>query len=676
MITVFVAGIATAARLLAGTLEWGNSAKFAPPDIWHPFLQAALVVVAASILVVITWCAARRRNGRVTTTSGRNEKSLQIILDSTADGIVTIDETGTIESFNRAAELSFGWTAEEVVGRNVSILTPEPHCSRHDEYIAAYLKTGTARILGKLRDVSAQRKDGSPFPVELSVSEFEHEGRRSFTAVLRDITHRRQAKERIHKLAFYDSLTGLPNRRLLRDQLQRASEAAKRDARSLAVLFIDIDRFKQMNDTIGSSSGDRLIAMVAERLMDSLRLVDYVARVDQGDQDMEGDASGDVARLGGDEFAVILSNISQPGDAAKVAGRIRNAISAPVLLDGRELFVTVSIGIALYPNVAEDADALLRCADVAMRHARGAGGNTFRFYSERMNADRSRRLRLESRLRGALRRKELSLLYQPIFDAVSRHVVGAEALLRWNDSQFGEVSPVEFIPILEDTGLIVPVGEWVLETSAATVRGWRQAGYGEIRLSVNVSVVQIRRSDIRDAVSRALTKAGLSPDALVLEITESTMLEVDEAQFGALRELRAMGVGIALDDFGTGYSSLSLLRSVPIERVKIDRSFVAELTVNGDDRALVSAIIAMAHGLRLKVVAEGVERELQEQFLCAQGCDEVQGYLMGRPVCAEAFERYLNPGAPSGGGNLVGACDRCPASAPGREARGRMSREE
>ena len=648
IVAIAIAGwlIAIAARESVAVFDSGVAANLDPGEVWHLLEWLVPIVAAGSILLISLVRAAAGPKKRFAEDTPRSQQRLESILKSTVDSIIAIDETGTIKLFNRAAELVFGWTAEEVIGRNVSILMPDPHRSRHDEYLAAYLGTGVPAFLGKLQEVPGRRKDGSTVPIEIAVSECEHEDEWRFTAVLRDITQRQQAQQEIRQLAYYDRLTGLPNRRHFQDRLEEALKAAQQDANSLAVLVIDIDRFKHVNDTLGHSLGDRLLGAAAERLMETLRLRDYVARTSGASHEAD-EFSTELARVGGNEFSVIVSELSQPMDAAKIAKRVRDLFSTPILLDGRELYVTVSIGIAVFPSDGKDAETLLRCAGAANHHAKRSGGDGFRFYSEQMNLERSRRLFLEGRLRGALARKDFSLRFQPIRDAKGQGVVAAEVLLRWNDSQAGQVSPEEFVPILEETGLIVQVGEWVLENGCATGQAWKLAGYGSVRISVNVSGIQIMNSAIVDTVRRILKKTGLSPRDLELELTESTMMQSDEATDRVFRKLKEMGVGIALDDFGTGCSSLSLLRHVPIERIKIDRSFVKNLSVSGDDRALTSAIIGMAHSLRLKVVAEGVEGEQQQQFLYDHGCDELQGFALGRPVVAEEFARILESVEPA-----------------------------
>jgi predicted signal transduction protein with EAL and GGDEF domain len=349
----------------------------------------------------------------------------------------------------------------------------------------------------------------------------------------------------------------------------------------------------------------------------------------------------EVSRLGGDEFTILLTEISEAQDATRVARRVLEEISRPYLVDGRELVVTASIGIAVYPTDGEDVETLLRNAATAMSCAKERGRNRHQFYASSMNAEASRKLHLETRLRQALKRGEISIHFQPVYGASSGRMVSAEALLRWDDPDMGLVYPSEFIPIAEETGLIVTLGEWVLRGACAQYHAWQGSGLPAERIAVNLSGHQLRHPGLPETVARVLEETGLAPESLELEITESTIMQDDQLMANALKELRDMGIGLALDDFGTGYSSLSYLRRFPLTRVKIDRSFVKEIPANRDDGALTAAVISMAHGLRLKVVAEGVETAAQADFLRERGCDELQGFLFSKAVPADQFGRLL-----------------------------------
>jgi diguanylate cyclase (GGDEF)-like protein len=426
----------------------------------------------------------------------------------------------------------------------------------------------------------------------------------------RQIAQRENAEERIRRLAYYDGLTGLPNRQLFQEHLEKALATARAVGAPIGLLFIDLDRFKQVNDTLGHSAGDELLW-------------------------------SEVSRLGGDEFTILLTAISDAQDAAKVAQRVLDELSRPLPVGGYELFTTASIGIAVYPFDGDDPETLLRNADTAMYHAKSRQRNNFQFYTEEMNVTASRKLQLASRLRHALEQGQFSLHYQPLRAAVGAWTMGAEALLRWRDPELGPVSPEEFIPIAEDTGLIAGIGDWVLRTACEQVAAWQAEGYQSLRIAVNVSSHQLRQPGWRQTVARTLEETGLSPAQLELEVTETAILQNDDVTRLALRELDDMGVGLCLDDFGTGYSSLSYLRRFPIHRVKIDRSFVGDITADPDDAAITSAILAMAQSLRLPVVAEGVETLEQAEFLRERGCDELQGYLFSKPVPPNEFVRFL-----------------------------------
>ena len=446
---------------------------------------------------------------------------------------------------------------------------------------------------------------------------------------------RKLAQEKIRRLAFRDDLTGLPNRQRFHYLLKNAVELATRAERQMALLFMDLDGFKKINDTLGHEAGDRLLAEVASRFSGVVRVSDHVGRQNGKDP------SASISRLGGDEFTLLLTEIKDPGDAALVASRLLATLETPILLGGQELFMGTSIGIAIYPDDGTDPDSLLRNADAAMYFAKGRGRNGFQFYSDEMNPSRSTAIAIESRLRGAVERDEFEVYYQPILDAESFEIVAAEALLRWPDEERGFIPPDEFIPVAEETGLIVELGRTVLRRACKQAQQWRDELGISIRIGVNVSGYQIREPGMLEMVRCALADSDVAPNQVELEITESTIMQDDALTVQTLRDLKELGVGLALDDFGTGYSSLSYLRRFTIDRVKIDRSFVNDLADNPDDAALTGAIIAMAHGLRLKVVAEGVETSGQALFLQQRGCDELQGYLFGRPCPPVEFEDLL-----------------------------------
>jgi diguanylate cyclase (GGDEF)-like protein/PAS domain S-box-containing protein len=438
-----------------------------------------------------------------------------------------------------------------------------------------------------------------------------------------DISDRKRAEEQIRSLAYRDPLTGLPNRLLFADRLALAVAQAHRHGQRLAILFLDLDRFKVINDSLGHGAGDRLIEDVAARLRACLR---------------EGDT---VARLGGDEFTLLLPDVASPVDAARVADKVLHALRQPFPRDGRELFVTASIGISLFPEDGRDAETLVKHADTAMYRAKERGRDRYQIYSPEMSAQALERLALESGLRRALAQGELALHYQPVLDVASRRVLGLEALLRWRHPGLGLLEPSEFVPLAEVTGLIVPMGPWVLRTACAEARALEARGLPRLEVAVNLTARQLQQADLAQRVREALAETGLEPERLELEITESGALESPEAAVTTLRELKALGVRLAIDDFGTGYSSLSYLKRLPLDTVKIDQSFIRDITRDPDDAAIVSAVIAMAHRLKRRVVAEGVEDEAQLAFLRAEGCDCAQGWLFSRALPAEALPEAL-----------------------------------
>jgi diguanylate cyclase (GGDEF)-like protein len=450
--------------------------------------------------------------------------------------------------------------------------------------------------------------------------------------------------DQVRELAYYDSLTGLPNRLSYKERLAYALEQASRNQRLVAAFFIDLDHFSRINDTLGHEVGDQLLRHVASRLRSCCR-----EREDEVGPAISSLAP-EVARLGGDEFTIIMAGLQDAQDAAKLARRILSSFAHPVRVGSHEIFINASIGIAIYPYDGEDIDTLLMHADTAMYKAKEQGGSSYQTYSKSMTTTALQRLTLENDLRRALDRNEFEVHYQPIVDAYTSTVVGAEALFRWRHPELGLLLPSEFIPIAEENGLIVPMGEWIMENACVQNRAWQDAGLPRIRVSVNLSSRQLKRSLI-DTVSRSLQVSGLEPRYLSLELTESVLVNHHKEGTDALHALRAMGLHLAVDDFGTGYSSFSYLKHFPLDTLKIDRSFIREIAVQPDDAAITTAIIAMGHALGLRVIAEGVETEAHLTLLQKQGCDEIQGYLVGRPVPADRFVEHL--------------ARKRPASAPG-----------
>ena len=446
--------------------------------------------------------------------------------------------------------------------------------------------------------------------------------------VMEDISEQKAAEDNLTQAALYDTLTNLPNRTLFYQGVQQTVMHATANGRSGAVLFLDLDRFKHVNDTLGHAAGDNLLREVATRLVRAIRARDTLGR------------------LGGDEFGILLPYLESADGAATVAEKILTSLAKPFLLEGQEVFVSASIGIAMFPADGKDPDLLIQAADTAMFKAKKAGRNTYRFYTAEMNARALDRLKLESRLRRAIGRREFLLHYQPKVGAADSRLCGAEALLRWNSPESGLVSPADFIPLLEETGLIVSVGEWVIGEVGRQLRAWQDAGLAPVPVAINVSARQFAHGDFAEMVRRSSVAAGIEPQLLELELTESTLMSHAEDTVGILRTLKQTGVALSVDDFGTGYSSLAYLKRFPLDTLKIDRSFIRDATTNSNDAAIVKAIIRMAHELDLKVVAEGVETQAQLEFLRRRGCDEIQGYLFSKPLGADAFADYLRAGAP------------------------------
>jgi diguanylate cyclase (GGDEF)-like protein/PAS domain S-box-containing protein len=438
-----------------------------------------------------------------------------------------------------------------------------------------------------------------------------------------DITDRKQAEDRLAYLAHHDALTDLPNRLMLDDRLSQTIAHAERNGRIAGVLFLDLDRFKNINDTLGHAAGDKLLRNVAERLQACLRTGDTVAR------------------SGGDEFIIVLADVAHLDDIGIVAGRIVESFAKPFSIDGRELFVSASVGISVFPFDGRAVDDLLRCADTAMYQAKDMGRNNFHFFTANMHANAVARLALEGDLRHAAERGELILHFQPVLDLPSGQIVGAEALLRWKHPKRGLIEPADFVPLAEETGLIVPIGEWVLRTACAQARRWRDQGHNGIRVMVNISPRQFQDRKLGAVIDRALADAGLPADHLELEMTESVIMRDTDDTIRALKDLKAKGIRLSVDDFGTGYSSLGYLKLFPVDALKIDRSFVRDISVDEFDEAIASSIIGLARSLRLRVIAEGVETSTQLAFLRRAGCDEMQGHLFSKAVPAQEFEALL-----------------------------------
>jgi len=543
------------------------------------------------------------------------------ILDQIHESVISMDLDGFISGWNRGAEKLFGYTAQEAIGKHILFLYADPDADDDSgSFREAFLENGSREL-----EVRRRRKSGEVFWASLQLTLMRNEAGApsGMIGYLSDITDRKRAEDRIHYLAYYDALTKLPNRSLFFRLVDQALAEARRSHHHGAILFIDLNRFKPINDTLGHAVGDRLLQGIAERLRGVVR-----------DQDV-------VARLGGDEFVVALFDIARREHAAVVAQKLLAALEPPLHVDDHELKIGAAIGISTYPRDGDDTVTLLRMADIAMYRAKQEekdGG--YAFFSEEMNQRAQDRMRIESGLRQAIANDQLLLHYQPKIDLASGRIVGAEALVRWRHPERGMVPPGEFIPIAEESGLVTRLSSWVLDDALRQARAWQDAGLPATKIAVNLSARDFAPG-LAARIAAMLERQGLAPDRLELEITEGMLTENSESVIAMMDELAAQGVALALDDFGTGYSSLAYLKRFPIDTLKIDRSFVRGIPGDGNDCAIAGAIVSMAQRLGHRVVAEGVETAEQLAFLRTLGCDEIQGYLFSPPVDAEAFAAML-----------------------------------
>ncbi len=560
--------------------------------------------------------------GRDVTQRKSVEDKLQLaaaVFDQAREGFVIADRDGRVVTVNQAfCEIS-GYDADELQGQQTAALGFGIGRREVRRQVRSALQSN-GHWQGEVR---TSRKDGSLYTCWAAITQQRNaEGAVThYIGILNDITQFREVERNLVRLAHVDTLTDLPNRSLLADRVGQLTSVSRRDHRPFALMFMDLDQFKNINDTHGHSVGDALLGEVARRLQGSLREVDTVAR------------------LGGDEFAVLLPGADAAG-AELVATKLLERLAEPCMVQGHELSMTMSIGIATYPSDGDDYEILSRNADTAMYRAKHEGKATWRFFAAGMQQRSARQLQLESALRRAIERNELLLHYQPQLDADGAHLVGVEALLRWRHPEFGMVSPAEFIPLAETSGQIVAIGEWVLRTAVAQLKAWMDAGVAPMIVAVNLSAVQFRHAGLPDVVTRALRDAGLPAQYLELELTESVTAN-PAAAIAVMDALHGLGVRLSLDDFGTGYSSLSYLKRFPLHTLKIDQSFVRDIDTDPDDRAIVQAIIQLARALDLKTIAEGVETDAQHQFLRREGCDMVQGYRFCRPMDAAALEMWI-----------------------------------
>ena len=590
--------------------------------VLNPSIMGIALTVSAILLMSFALWSSKLVNE--TNLIRASEEKISAITENILDVIITINQEGIIEFTNAAVEPVLGYRPDELIARNISMIMPATYRMKHKQYLSRTLNRDRTQKSGfRQRELQAIQKDGTVIPIDLAVSEAVVAGKRIFIGTIRDISERIQTQQRLHYLAHHDVLTTLPNRLSFLENIKYALSHARRRKCLVAVLFMDLDRFKVINDTLGHHVGDILLQEIAQRLKDSIR---------------EGDM---IARLSGDEFTILLDDINTAEDITPIAHKLVTNLASPVNFNNRELFTTVSIGISVYPNDGNDAQSLMRHADIAMYSAKSDGGNCYRFYRPDMNARADEQLQLETHLRHALEREEFVLYYQPQVDIRNNQITGVEALLRWQHPERGLIGPADFIDILEETGLIVPVGEWVLLNACLQHLAWRKAGLKPIQVAVNLSARQFIETDLVKNITGILAKTGMDPAYLELEITENLLLEQTGRTFNAIQDLHALGIKLAIDDFGTGYSSLSYLRKIPIHTLKIDRSFICGLTLNIDDTAIVQLIIDMAYSLNLNVVAEGIEKLEQLECLQRFKCNVMQGFLFSRPVPADEIERLL-----------------------------------
>lgn len=555
----------------------------------------------------------------------------QAVLQAIPDLLFEVDLEGRFIDYHSPHAEILAWPQEKFLGRTANEVLPEPAAREFMEALQQAASLGTCT--GK--QFTLQSPEGEIwFELSVSCKATSEHGRPLFIVLARDVTERKEAERRIARLAYYDALTGLPNRQLFIERVDREICRADREQRQLGMLFVDLDGFKNVNDTMGHGAGDLLLQYAADRLRGGLRASDVVARdADHVTSDADADGRVELARLGGDEFTALIVGLTAPQDAMAVAQRVLQLMRQPFEIYGRHVLLTASVGIAIYPDDGDDAATLLQHADTAMYLAKDVGRDNCQFYSAALTQAAMQRLELEGSLRQALEHGEFLLKYQPQLDAASGHVVAVEALIRWRHPARGLVSPAEFIPLAEETGLIVSIGRWVLRTACAQAADWHRAGR-RLRMAVNLSPLQFRDPQLVRSVLDALAETGLAPELLELEVTESALMVDDDVTSATLVALREAGVGLALDDFGAGYSSMSQLKRMPISHLKIDRSFIRDLPDDDDDLTIVRAILSMAKALGFSVTAEGVETAEQAQLLRAIGCDALQGFFFSPPVSA------------------------------------------
>ncbi|HVK31232.1 MAG TPA: EAL domain-containing protein [Burkholderiaceae bacterium] len=559
--------------------------------------------------------------GGLSFTSSTRDALLDALFERAGDGLMVCTAEGVVLTCNSLAAQLLQLEPSEMIGHHVS----------------EYIEQGKSERRFSLRDGPAttrvEKGDAPPRPIHLTLTPFESSKGAQVVLRVRDVAERADAQERLRQLANFDSLTGLPNRALFRDRLGQAMARAQRSSQAMALMFLDLDRFKVVNDDLGHEVGDRLLRHVSQALTKCLRAADSVGR--------DGEPAHTLSRLGGDEFTVIVENVGSPDDAAHIARRMLEALNEPFLVDEEEIVISASIGISMYPTDDVDLDTLIRHTDMAMYRSKSLGRGTYSFFSDDLTEAVTARVSLEGSLRRAIERQEFVLHFQPKSDLRTGQVTGVEALVRWHRPGHGMVPPDRFVGVLEDTGLILPVGAWVIRAACEQLAAWDRAGLPPIRLAVNLSARQFRHLYLASLVEDSLRQNEIDPQRLEIELTESLLMEDNESTRSMLDSFRRLGVRLAIDDFGTGHSSLSYIKRFSIDTLKIDRSFVHSLPDNEEDAAICAAVIALGRSMRMCVVAEGVETPEQARLLRDLGCDEMQGYWLGRPMPGSEFVAWF-----------------------------------
>ncbi|PCI22623.1 MAG: diguanylate cyclase [SAR324 cluster bacterium] len=563
-------------------------------------------------------------NGQDITERKKYEDQLLLlasVFEHSGEGIIIANHKMIVQRVNPGYEEITGYLEEEVTGKPPRLF----EMGKKDTPLVLELRQSLSQEGAWQGEVWIQRKNGEAFPIRLSIRAIRNSKDviTHYIGSFHDITEIKRTEFKMEYQAYHDALTGLPNRLLFNDRLEKSLQSAQRHQQKLAVLFLDLDNFKDVNDSLGHQVGDLLLKSVSQKLLQCCREEDTVAR------------------LGGDEFVIILNKVQDHRDPIKVANRILQSLSQKIRLENHEIYAGVSIGISLFPEDGSDVDTLMRSADAAMYNAKKQGKNNYSLFTQAMGTKALKRLAMEYALHQALEKNEFTLHYQPKIETQTGKIVGTEALLRWNHSEKGLIPPADFIPLAEDTGLIIPIGQWVLRTACEQTKAWLDAGYSNLPVAVNLSAVQFQSENLLQSIQNILQETGLPAHYLNLEITENTVMANVKDSSQVLAKLSEMGVTISLDDFGTGYSSLSYLKKFSIDTLKIDRSFLEDLPDNAEDVAIAKAILSMAGSLKIRVVAEGVEREEQMQFMTDNHCDEVQGFLFSKPLPAEDFISWV-----------------------------------